>query len=129
MKMVPLPKEVVVRNVDNTTNMQGMLKEQVFLAVRIKDHQEVLCFYVSDLGKDEIILGHNWLKQNNPNIDWRDATINLSCCNFTCQLSMNKKWQLFSPHPVPIKAGQCTNPKKVCFDMKRTTQSTILAAT
>src|SRR5229473_997580 len=92
MKMVPLPKEVVVCNVDNTTNVQGMLKEQVFLAVHIKDHQEVLCFYVSDLGKDEIILGHNWLKQHNPNIDWRDATINLSRCNFTCQLSMDDKW-------------------------------------
>src|SRR5712692_4946906 len=65
-----------------------MSKEQVFLAVCIKDHQEVLCFYVSDLGKDKIILGHNWLKRHNPNINWRDATINLSCCNFTC----NSPW-------------------------------------
>ncbi len=129
MKTVPLPKEVVVRNVDNTTNVQGTLKEQVFLAVRIKDHQEVLRFYVSDLGKDEIILGHNWLKRHNPNIDWRDATINLSRCNFTCQLSMDDKWRLFSPRPVPVKAGQRINPKKVHFDMKRTTQSTTLAAT
>src|SRR5713226_7143883 len=78
MKTVPLPKEVVICNVDNTTNVQGTLKEQVFLAVCIKDHQEVLHFYVSDLGKDEIILGHNWLKQHNPNINWRDAAINLS---------------------------------------------------
>ena len=92
MKTVPLPKEVVVRNVDNTTNIQGTLKEQVFLAVHIKDHQEVLRFYVSDLGKDEIILGHNWLKRHNPNINWRDASITLSRCNFTCQLSMDDKW-------------------------------------
>ena len=97
MKTVPLPKEVVIRNVDNTTNIQGTLKEQVFLAVRIKDHQEVLRFYVSDLGKDEIILGHNWLKRHNPNINWRDASITLSRCNFTCQLSMDDKWRLFSP--------------------------------
>src|SRR5712692_2827741 len=41
---------------------------------------------------------------------------------------MDEKWRLFSPRPVPVKAGQCTNPKKVRFDMKRTTQSTTLAA-
>src|SRR5713101_5240792 len=41
---------------------------------------------------------------------------------------MDDKWQLFSPHPVLIKAGQHTNPKKVRFNMKRTTQSTTLAA-
>src|SRR5712692_8107408 len=69
MKTVPLPKEVVIHNVDNTTDVQGMLREQVFLAVQIQDHQEVLCFYVSDLGKDEIILGYNWLKHHNPNIN------------------------------------------------------------
>src|SRR5713101_492927 len=41
---------------------------------------------------------------------------------------MDDKWQLFSPCPVLIKAGQRTNPKKVHFDMKQTTQSTTLAA-
>src|SRR5229473_7179902 len=33
------------------------------------------------------------------------------------------------PSTCPVKAGQRTNPKKVRFDMKRTTQSTTLAAT
>ncbi|KIP03682.1 hypothetical protein PHLGIDRAFT_121380 [Phlebiopsis gigantea 11061_1 CR5-6] len=34
-------------------------------------------FYVTKIGKQDIILGMTWLQENNPNIDWAKGTIRL----------------------------------------------------
>src|SRR5713101_7570723 len=124
MKKVPLPKPITIRNADDTTNKLGQITHQVFLAVKTQDHQEVLRLYVSDIGEDDLLLGYNWLRRHNPNIDWQQPHIDFSRCNFQCQLSMDEKWRQFEPPASTVKARRCQNPRA-----KHTTQATDLAIT
>src|SRR5713101_3823359 len=122
MKKVSLPKPITIRNVDDMTNKLGQITHQVFLAVKTQNHQEVLRLYVSDISKDDLLLGYNWLHHHNPNIDWQQPHIKFSQCNFQCQLSMDEKWHQFEPPKSAVKAGQCQNPHTKC-----TMQATDLA--
>ena len=39
---------------------------------------------VSNLGKSDIFLGHNWLRHHNPDIDWRRKIIQFNRCPGSC---------------------------------------------
>jgi hypothetical protein len=39
---------------------------------------------VSNLGKVELFIGHEWLKKHNPNIDWRTSTLTFNRCPKEC---------------------------------------------
>ena len=58
-------KKMVVRLnrivTDDTTNVNGKITHKVLLAMKTNKHLEVVTFYVSDLGHDDIILGYTWL--------------------------------------------------------------------
>jgi hypothetical protein len=41
----------------------------------MQDHAEVFSFVVTDTGKSDMIIGFNWLKQHNLEIDWQTQTI------------------------------------------------------
>src|SRR5229473_4217315 len=92
MKKIPLPKPITIRNADDMTNKYGQITHQVFLAIKIQKHHEVLRLYVSDVGEDDLLLGYNWLCCHNLTIDWQKPTINFSRCNLECQLSIDEKW-------------------------------------
>ena len=49
--------------------------------MNIKNHEEVLEFAVTNLGKR---LGHDWLLHHNPDIDWTNGEINFNHCPGTC---------------------------------------------
>lgn len=65
-----LPIPVLVYNADGSENAAGTISEAVRLHVRIKGHTEVLDFAVTELGKSDVFIGHDWLKIHNPSIDW-----------------------------------------------------------
>ncbi|KIM68038.1 hypothetical protein SCLCIDRAFT_72164, partial [Scleroderma citrinum Foug A] len=46
--------------------------------LRRPKHVEKLWCAVTCLGKVPLILGHNWLKKHNPDIDWTTGDIKLS---------------------------------------------------
>jgi hypothetical protein len=46
----------------------------------MQDHAEVFSFVVTDTGKSDVILGFNWLKQHNLEINWQKQTIQFSRC-------------------------------------------------
>ena len=52
--------------------------------MKIKNHEETLEFAVTNLGKRDIFLGHDWLSHHNPNIDWTNGEINFIQCLGTC---------------------------------------------
>jgi hypothetical protein len=58
----PLPLSVSVYNADGTPNKA--------LCLRIQDHTEIFPF-VADTGKSDVMIGSNWLKQDNPAINWQ----------------------------------------------------------
>jgi hypothetical protein len=62
------PREV--RNVDGTPNQAGSITHYCNLWVRQGSKKVQMGFYVANLGRDRLILGHPWFQNFNPVIDW-----------------------------------------------------------
>jgi|SRR5882724_2205105 len=43
-------------------------------------------FHVMGIGQTTIILGHMWLMEHNPNIDWHTREVTMTCCPSSCGL-------------------------------------------
>ena len=72
-----LVKPVPVLNVNGTRNQEGDIRHYVLLTVGVGKHAEKLWCAVTCLGKVPLILGHDWLKKHNPNIDWTTSDVRL----------------------------------------------------
>jgi predicted aspartyl protease len=79
-----LPQPILVFNVDGTANMEGSISEVVELLLRYNGHSERALFCVTGLGKQNLILGHTWLKDHNPEVDWRTSKVEMSRCSPRC---------------------------------------------
>jgi hypothetical protein len=83
---------ISVRNIDGTPNKQGTVKHTTIQTLRIKSltdafHEETLELYVTSLGDHDVILGTDWLKAHNPEVDWAKPCLALTRCPTTCKLS------------------------------------------
>ncbi|PFH46110.1 hypothetical protein AMATHDRAFT_156234, partial [Amanita thiersii Skay4041] len=47
-------------------------------------------FGVSNLSKNKIFLGFDWLKYHNPKVDWKEAKIEFSRCPGACHSTVDK---------------------------------------
>jgi hypothetical protein len=81
-----LPRTIPVFNIDGSLNQYGTIKETVDLIVRFQDHTERATFYITTLGGVPVILGHPWLAQHNPQIDWTTGDVVMSRCPTGCRI-------------------------------------------
>ena len=79
------PRPIPVYNADGSLNSGGSITEYVELLLEIGQHVEILQFAVSNLGKTEIFIGHEWLKLHNPSIDWAKSTLKFDRCPVRCE--------------------------------------------
>ena len=89
LQLSKLMKPVPVLNVDGTRNQEGDIMHYVLLTVGAGKHAEKLWCAVTCLGKVPLILGHDWLKKHNPDIDWTTGDIKLSHCPPECKSLMD----------------------------------------
>jgi len=75
--VLPLDEPISVKNVDGTENKRGEVTHFTWIPMRIGDYEEQHRFYVSNLGKDHLILGLPWLEKVNPIIDWAEKTMEI----------------------------------------------------
>jgi hypothetical protein len=73
MKELPNPKKIF--NIDNTTNKAGMITHYLDLDVVTKGIHKEMCFLITDIGREEILLGYLWLATFEPEFNWKSATI------------------------------------------------------
>ncbi|ETW82509.1 hypothetical protein HETIRDRAFT_17999, partial [Heterobasidion irregulare TC 32-1] len=71
-----LNNPIRVQNVDDTINKAGLIWSALDVNLKIRDihgqtHTEHVQMFISNLGKDDLILGTDWLKYHNPSIEWR----------------------------------------------------------
>src|SRR6266481_4281547 len=85
-----LPHSIRVYNVDRTPNEAGHITEALDLVVRYKDHMEQSTFYVTSIGQGAIILGHPWLVEHNPEINWHTGKVKMTCCPESCGLTKHE---------------------------------------
>jgi hypothetical protein len=104
-----LPIAWPIFNVNGTKNRRGTLQFYTDLAVQTRMQCTTMQFFLTNLGKNKIILGYPWFMGFQPKIDWRWGWID------TSQLSIitwapNAKWAIFVPRthnvPKPIHQDQ-----------------------
>src|SRR3954469_10240437 len=86
-----IPRPIPVYNADGTLNGTGSIKEIVHTRMIIQEHVELISFGVTQLGKDKIFLGYDWLNAHNPTIDWKKQTLEFSQCPDMCKPSKGVK--------------------------------------
>jgi hypothetical protein len=79
-----LSQVVPVYNVDGSPNQDGAISEVADLLLRYNGHSERALFCVTGLGKQNLILRHTWLKDHNPEVDWRTGKVEMSRCSPRC---------------------------------------------
>ena len=65
---------------DGSLNEGGPITEFVEVRMVIQDHMERIQLAVTNLGKIQLFIGHEWLKKHNPNIDWLTSTLTFDRC-------------------------------------------------
>ena len=79
-------------------NRDGKIQFGMDLLVRVGDHQEWIHFLLGKTQSHMVILGHDWLKWHNPEIDWAKAEVKLSHCPKTCSSPSHC-------HPTPLASA------------------------
>jgi hypothetical protein len=90
LTMRKLSQPVNVLNVDGTSNKAGKVLEVWETILQYCDHSECTIFAVTCLGKQNIILGLNWLCEHNPKVDWQMNEVNMSRCPNHCRTCLNE---------------------------------------
>jgi len=72
-----LKKEIPVSNIDETPNRNGPIKQFTQLPVKIDGNIISTQFFISHLGKENIIFRLPWLEMVNPIVDWAKKTLKI----------------------------------------------------
>ncbi len=72
---LPLKTLLRIWNIDGTHNQDGEITHFTDLQVCTGTNTKFLRFLLTNLGRDEVILGYPWLTTFEPTIHWKDATL------------------------------------------------------
>jgi hypothetical protein len=75
MKAMDLEHPLKVYNVDGTPNKRGTIRKYVTVDLTINGRRKKHHLFVTGLGRQRIILGYPWFKEDNPDIDWEKSTL------------------------------------------------------
>jgi len=75
--LLRLKKEILISNVDETLNRNGPIRYITRFPVKIDGNIISTKFFISHLGKENVILGLPWLERVNPIIDWAEKTLKI----------------------------------------------------
>ena len=70
-----LNKPLTVHYVDGTENKQGKIESYCWFKIRHRNKMLRMCFFLTGLGHDRLILGYPFLYTFNPDMDWRAAQL------------------------------------------------------
>ena len=80
-----LATPIPLYNIDGTLNRDGTITDVAILELEIGAHREKVVFTVTDIGMEDIIIGLDWLRKHNPEVDWDQGTLKLSRCPASCR--------------------------------------------
>ena len=90
--MEKLERTIRVGNVDGTLNQAGNITHSITLQVAYAgEHMEKVTFGITQLGRTTMILGHDWLKKHNPEVDWITGKVTMNRCPRSCRMAMHKR--------------------------------------
>jgi predicted aspartyl protease len=80
----PLTNPIPVYNVDSTANDAGAITDIADVILHYEQHSEHTQLAITRLEKQGLILGYNWLRNHNPEINWQTKDVTMSCCPLQC---------------------------------------------
>jgi hypothetical protein len=86
----PLTNPIPVYNVDGTANDAGTITDIADVILCYEQHSERTQLAVTRLGKQSLILGYNWLRNHNPEINWQTKDVKMSRCPLQCSTCRDK---------------------------------------
>ena len=108
---------LLLRNIDGTNNKAGKLTHTAELTMVIGDHKEIVTFDVTDLGGEIAVIGIDWLRLHNPNIDWREGTLELNRCPEICAPKAKPEGSVRSTPPAqPMEERAANRTHKVTIE-------------
>ena len=87
-KRIPIKlllKPFDVYNLDGSRNGEKMIKEFVPLEINSNRHIEQIDAVVSEIKETDLFLGHNWLVEHNPEVNWKEGVIQFTRCPGHCK--------------------------------------------
>src|SRR6266852_2447991 len=80
-----LRKPLPIKNVDSSLNKVSPIQHTTIQTIHIQTpdnqyHKEWFKFYVTAVGTHNVILGTDWLKAHNPELDWTTSQLAFTCC-------------------------------------------------
>lgn len=85
VRTVRLDQPIPLYNIDHSSNAAGSIKSVAPLEMSVGTHRERAIFSVTDIGTEDVIIGIDWLRDHNPEIDWDQGTLRLSRCPDSCK--------------------------------------------
>jgi len=76
-----LSYNILVFNVDSSSNKAGQISEVMNVVLCYKTYSKRMLLAISRLGKQSLILGYDWLKDHNPKIDWEKGEVEMTRCS------------------------------------------------
>jgi hypothetical protein len=86
-----LTKPIPVYNVGGTANDTGTITDIADVILRYENYSERTQLAVTCLGKQSLILGYNWLRNHNPEINWQTKDVKMSRCPVQCSTCREEK--------------------------------------
>ena len=71
----PLDKPKNIFNIDNTTNRAGQITHYTTLSVTTGGTTQEMRFLITDIGREDVLLGYPWLATYEPRFSWKHGTI------------------------------------------------------
>ena len=85
LRTYPILHLISLYNADRLPNEIGKITKAIDLVIQYKGHRSRSKFYVSSVGHKAIVLGHTWLAEHNPDINWCTGEVKMTRCPDYCR--------------------------------------------
>ena len=73
----PLSHPITLTNADGSRNSIGAVTESAQIGLTVGIHSEGIYAMVADIGDEDLIIGVDWLRYHNPEINWQSGEVDL----------------------------------------------------
>jgi hypothetical protein len=73
-----LDKPKNIYNIDDTTNKSGQITHYLSLAITTAGKMQEMRFLITNIGREDVLLGYPWLSTYEPRFSWKHGTIDES---------------------------------------------------
>ena len=116
-------------NMNSTKNSARNITHLTDIIIDYQGHLEKVTAEVTDLGKNQVILqvilGYTWLKKYNPDIDWTNREVKMTCCPCSCYLLQEKSIFLQTLEKEEVKQAWSTHKIWVMLEKSKKIEKTV----